>query len=160
MMIIGIGDSDADAGADADTGVHADSDVAFQVISIQGIIGFFMMLGWVGLALNRSAGYGTAVSVGVGCGAGIAMNFAVAKVFQWFRRMQSSGTMDLSKAVGQEGSVYLGIKGGGTGQVQVAVQEHLKIFDAVSEDGADLPTGTLVVVVRVVNGNTMVVRKS
>lgn len=168
LMLIGIGDTDVDAdvhldgdidaGTDADV-VHADSDVDFKAISIQGVVGFFMMLGWVGLAMNRSGGYGTGLSVGVGCGAGIAMNFAIAKVFQWFKRMQSSGTMDLNNAVGQEGTIYLNVTAQAPGKIQVAVQQHLKIFDAVSDDGSEIPTDTRVVVVRVVKGNTMVVKR-
>lgn len=157
-MLVGIEDTDADADVDAD-GMHADSDVDFKVISIQGIVAFFMMLGWVGLAMNRSWGFGTGVSIAVGCGAGVTMNFIIAKVFQMFKRMQSSGTMDLKNAIGQEGNVYLTIQKDVPGKVQMAVQQHLKVFDAVSDDGEEIPTDTRVVVVRVVKGNTMVVKK-
>jgi hypothetical protein len=165
-MLVGIVDTDAHAdvdvhgSADIDAdGMHADSDVDFKVISIQGIIAFFMMLGWVGLAMNRSGGFGTGMSIAVGCGAGVAMNFIIAKVFQAFKRMQSSGTMDLKNAIGQEGNVYLTIKKDAPGKVQMAVQQHLKVFDAVSDDGEEIPTDTRVAVVRVVKGNTMVVKK-
>lgn len=146
----------ADAGADA---VHADSDVAFQVVSVQGTVAFFMMLGWVGLAVSRSGGLAAAWSIGIGVVAGLLANLAFAKVFQAFKRMQSSGTMDLKNAVGEEGEVYLTIKTGEPGKVRVAVQEHLKVFDAVSDDGSEIPTGTRVIVVRVVKGNTMVVKR-
>ncbi len=175
MMLIGGGEGDADAGhvgdmADADAGAdtadvvdghmtHADSDAAFKVFSVQGTVAFFMMLGWVGLAAGRTFGLGTAASVGLGLAAGVIANLLMAKVFQGFKRMQSSGTMDLANAVGQEGAVYLTIKADQPGKVQVTVQQHLKVFDAVTEDGAELPTGTRVRVARVVQGNTMVVQK-
>lgn len=171
MMLLGGGEGDADAGhpgdvadaghADAVDGgaTHADSDVAFKVFSVQGTVAFFMMLGWVGLAAGRTFGLGPGAAVGLGLAAGVAANLLMAKIFQGFRRMQSSGTMDLANAVGQEGEVYLTIRGEQPGKVQVTVQQHLKIFDAVAEGGAELPTGTRVMVVRVVSGSTMVVRK-
>ena len=64
------------------------------------------------------------------------------KAFQAFKRMQSSGTMNLKNAVGEEGEVYLTIKENEPGKVRVAVQEHLKVFDAVSDDGTEIPTST------------------
>ncbi|MBW2277369.1 MAG: hypothetical protein JRF63_07745, partial [Deltaproteobacteria bacterium] len=152
-------DADIDGpGTDIDA-VHADADVAFQVISVQGTVAFFMLLGWVGLATSRSAGFGPALSIGIGATAGIVANLAFARVFQAFKRMQSSGTMKLSNAVGEEAEVYLTIKQNEPGKIRVAVQEHLKVFDAVSDDGSEIPTSTRVVVVRVVKGNTMVVKR-
>jgi len=178
MMLLGGGDTDAHAdvdvgGTDADVDMHVDADpsgahaelahtdadVAFQVISVQGTVAFFMMLGWVGLATSRSAGYGPALSIGLGAAAGIVANLVFAKVFQFFKRMQSSGTLDLRNAVGQEGEVYLTIKADEPGKIRVAVQERLSVFDAVSDDGSEIPTGTRVVVVRVVKGSTMVVKR-
>jgi membrane protein implicated in regulation of membrane protease activity len=160
-----IGHIDADVsahvdgpGTDVDV-VHADSDVAFQVISVQGTVAFFMLLGWVGLATNRAAEFGPALSIGIGVVSGLAANLVFAKMFQAFKRMQSSGTMNLENAVGQEGEIYLNVGEDVPGKVRVAVQEHLKVFEAMSDDGSAIPTGTRVVVVRVVKGNTMVVKR-
>ena len=168
MMIGGFGDTDLDMDVDADIdmdmdadagAIHADSTADFHWISVQGITAFFMMFGLVGLMLNKGHGMGSAVSIGIGVGAGVITNFIVAKIFQAFRSLQSSGTMNLKNAIGQEGNVYLTIRKDQPGKVQVAVQEHLKVFDAVSADGNDIPTDTRIVVMRVVKGNTMVVKK-
>ena len=72
------GDVDMDGSLDAGQpeAVHADSDVAFKVVSVQGLMAFFMMLGWVGLAAHRSWGWGTAGSIGIGVGAGIVANLS------------------------------------------------------------------------------------
>jgi len=182
MMMIGGHDADVHADVDIDAGglhadldmdvvghvdgpgtdvdaVHADADVAFQVVSFQGTVAFFMMLGWVSLAMLKSVGLGTAASIGIGVAAGLVANFVFARAFQAFKRMQSSGTMNLKNAIGEEGEVYLTIKENEPGKVRVAVQEHLKVFDAVSDDGSEIPTSTRVIVVRVVKGNTMVVKR-
>lgn len=180
MMLVSGSHTDIDAHADLDVGgldadvdmhvdvdgpgtdvdaVHADSDVAFQVVSVQGTVAFFMLLGWVGLAASRAADLGPAMSIGIGVVAGLLANLVFAKMFQAFKRMQSSGTMNLKNAVGQEGEIYLNVGEDAPGKVRVAVQEHLKVFDAMSDDGSEIPTGTRVVVVRVVKGNTMVVKR-
>ena len=175
MMVGGLGDADldmespdldadmdldADADVDAhDVAAHADSSADFHWISIQGITAFFMMFGLIGLMLNKGHGWGAGASVGIGVGAGLVTNFAVAKIFQMFRRLQSSGTMDLRNAIGEEGNVYLTIKSDEPGKIQIAVQEHLKVFDAVSADGSEIPTDSRIRVVRLVKGNTMVVER-
>jgi membrane protein implicated in regulation of membrane protease activity len=180
MLVTGGGEADVDAhvdidasGIDADIDMdvdtdldgadghvaHADSDIAFKVFTVQGTVAFFMMLGWIGLATSKASGFGPAASIGIGVAAGIVANLVIAKLFQSFKKLQTSGTMNLKNAVGEEGEVYLTIKENEPGKVRVAVQEHLKVFDAVSDEGGEIPTGTRVIVVRVVKGNTMVVKR-
>ncbi|MCP4678713.1 MAG: hypothetical protein GY854_25030 [Deltaproteobacteria bacterium] len=175
MMLVGGGDTDTELDADVDMDVdtdidtdadadghadaHANTEADFKIVSVQGTMAFFMMLGWIGLAANRTWGMGIAGSIGIGCAAGFAANLFIAKTFQFFKRLQSSGTMKMGNAVGQEGEVYLTIKKGEPGKVRVSVQEHLKVFDAMSADGEELPTGTAIKVVRVIKGNTMIVKR-
>jgi membrane protein implicated in regulation of membrane protease activity len=163
MMLIG-----ADHGADAhapgadlghDAG-HADSDTAFQILSIQGVTAFVMVFGFTGFAMTRGSGFGALPSLGVAFAAGFASMWLVAKTFAVFRRMQSSGTLDLANAIGQTGRIYLSVKANEPGKIEVAVQGQLQIFDAVSEDGGALPTDTRVVVVRVESQNILVVKRA
>ena len=84
-----------------------------------------------------------AISVALGL---VAM-FAIAKIFQASRRLQTDGTVRLADAVGQNGTVYLAIRPGAVGKVQVTARGQLKVFDARAKDPADLPTGTPVTVV-------------
>ena len=56
-------------------------------------------------------------------------------------RLQSSGTVSLFAAVGSEGSVYLTVGKDG-GRVQINFANRLREFEAVSADGATIPTGT------------------
>jgi len=163
MMLLG-GDHGADAHASgmevSHDVAHADSDVAFQVLSVQGITAFVMVFGFAGFAMSRGSGFGALPSLGVALVAGVAAMWLVAKAFALFRKMQSSGTLDLNNAVGQSGRVYLGIKPDVPGKIEVAIQGRLQIFDAVSESGEALPTDTRVVVVRVENQNIMVVKRT
>jgi phage tail sheath gpL-like len=91
--------------------------------------------------------------------AGIIAMYLTAKIFQAFMNLQSSGTLNLNNAIGQEGLIYLTIPGGERGKVQVVIQDSQKIFDAVSADGSEIKTGAQVKVTKVVSGNVMVVEK-
>lgn len=162
LMLIGAGGADADGpGMEVSHDVaHADSDVAFKILSIQGATAFVMVFGFAGFAMTRGSGFGPLPSLAVAFVAGFAAMWLVGKTFAVFRKMQSSGTLDLKNAVGESGRVYLGVKPDAPGKVEVAVQGRLQIFDAVSEAGEQLPTDTRVVVVRVENQNVMVVKRA
>ena len=170
LILVGGGDADADMDTDVghgggdigDTDIHGDhahasSDASFKLLSFQGLTAFFMMFGFVGLAMNRGSGHGATMSVLVGIAAGFGCMWLVAKLFQLFHRLQSSGTLDLRNAVGQQARVYLKIKENGTGQIEVPIQGHLKVYDAVCETGEEIPTDARVEVVAV-KGGIMVVK--
>ena len=80
----------------------------------------------------------------------------IGKIFQGAARLQSSGTLNTADAVGSTGKVYLSIPAGGTGRVSLNFRNHLREFDATEINGAELPTGTPVRVVKV-NANVLVV---
>lgn len=175
LMLVG-GDGDADAsGAEVDmatdmsdgdfdfTGtdlddVHVDSDVGFQLLSIQGLSVFFMMFGLVGLAFSRGGGYGAAISLLAGFVVGLIFMYIVAKMFAFFKTLQNSGTISLKNAIGQEGRVYLSIKSDEPGQIEVVVQGHLSIYSARSKHNEEIPTDSRVRVVDVLN-DEMIVEK-
>ncbi len=178
LIMIGGGDTDADTGdlntgdldtdfdgdvsADADGAAahhHPSSDAAFKLLSFQGLTAFFMMFGLVGLAMNRGSEQGTVLSIGVAIAAGFGCMWLVAKLFQLFHGLQSSGTINLDNAVGRRGRVYLTIKKDTPGQIEVEVQGHLKIYEAISAENEMLPTDTSIKVVGI-NGATMVVTKT
>lgn len=155
------GDSDVDA--DIDVGhadvVHADSDVSFKLLTMQGLTAFFMMFGLVGFVLLRESKSGIAVAIAGALAAGLASVWLIGKIFSSFKKLQSSGTMDNTSAVGAEGTVYLTIHAGGTGKVQVSVKGRLREFDAVSKINEDIKTGSSIKVIDI-SGRTLVVEKN
>ena len=112
-----------------------------------------------GLALLKEAKWQVPGSLlGAAVAGGFAV-FVVGKIMVFWKRLQSSGTIDMSNAIGQQGSVYLTIRAGGTGKVQVNVQERFKVLDAVCADGEELKSGVRITVVDLNDDNTLIVRK-
>ncbi|MFC1671839.1 hypothetical protein ACFL01_01760 [Planctomycetota bacterium] len=149
-------DVDADGGGALDAG---DSDVGFHLLSLQGITGFFLMFGLVGRALLKQENVGEGIALLGAFVAGIITLWVVAKMFQWMYKLQSSGTVKLKNAVGQEGKIYLTISEGGVGKVEVAVQGRLMVLDATCVDGQEIKTGERVQIVNVEGGDRLVVMK-
>ena len=152
------GDADIDIDTDADAG-GGDSDVSFKLLSFQGLTAFFMMFGLVGLALLRQSGWDPTRAIIVAFAAGVATMWVIKQLFVYAAKMQSSGTMHIEKAIGREGTVYLTIPTTGTGKARITLQNHLKVFDAISEGEQEIKTGERVRVVRVVSRNILVVEK-
>ncbi len=151
LQFIG-GDSEADVGVDGDVGFdaeHVDSDIGFRALSIQGLSAFFMMFGLVGLALYRQSQLEVLVSIVGAVAAGLFSVWVMGKLFQMASRLQSSGTLQTADAVGCTGTVYLTIPEKGTGRVSLNFKNHLREFDAIEKNGAEIPTGTPVRVVQV-----------
>jgi membrane protein implicated in regulation of membrane protease activity len=153
LFFVGVGDADGDvsSGETADDG--------FQFLSLQGMSAFFMMFGLVGLAMLR-AGTGFLPALGGAIGAGLLTVWLVSKIFLSARRLQSDGTLRIQNAVGQEGTVYLSIPADGSGQVQIAVQGSLRIFEARSAKRVRIPTGERVRVIEIAAGNILIVESS
>ena len=162
----------ADGGFDADSGAevahggmeahatHLDhGEMSFRTLSFQGLTAFFMMFGIVGLALLRESGWGETRATLGGLAAGVGSVWVIKRIFEAAGKLQSSGNVRLENAVGQLGQVYLRIPADGSGQVQVTVQEQMRICDAVSEDGREIATGEAVEVVGI-SGRILKVRRN
>lgn len=127
-----------------------------NLLSLQSIAGFFTMFGLVGLGLLQIK----IAPIWSLLGALVAGGFtawATAMIFYQMRRLQSEGTMVITNAIGQTGTVYLTIPESGTGQVTVAVKGALRTLDAISENHQRIPTGSMVRVVAVTAGKILVV---
>lgn len=153
------GDADTDVAIDSDLDIdtqHFNSDVGFRMLSIHGLSAFFMMFGLVGIAMYRQSKMGAMISSLGAVAAGIVSVWVIGKLFQAASKLQSSGTLKTTDAVGSTGTVYLTIPKGGTGQVNLNFKNHLREFNAIEKNGVEVPTGTPVRVVQV-NANILVV---
>ncbi len=161
MFIGGIGDVDADVAMDGDLDIShgGDSDISFKLLSLQGITGFFMMFGLTGLALSYQFKINAVISVIGALIAGSITVWIIAFIFRSMMKLQSDGTVKMNNAIGKEGIIYLTIKAGSRGKVQVEFQGRLMILEAVSADGEEIKTDERVKVTQVIGGDTLVVEK-
>jgi membrane protein implicated in regulation of membrane protease activity len=152
-------DGDFEADFDADTGIdleHTDSDIGFHWLSMHGLSSFFMMFGFVGLALYRQNSLGIIISIVGGIIAGSISVWIISKIFQMASKLQSSGNLKTADSVGCKGKVYLHIPKDGIGRVTLNFKNRLREFDASEVNGEEVPTGTPVSVVKT-NGNILIV---
>ena len=165
MFIGGIGDDgDGDGGMDGDMdgGMDdiSDSDVSFNVLTVQGVTVFIMMFGLVGLCLRLEFKQGAVIAIIGAMAAGLASIWIISKVMRSMARLQSSGTIDMNNAVGQKGTIYLTIPAEGTGKARVVIQGRLKVVEAAAENKEEIKTGERIVVVDTVNSTVIVKKES
>lgn len=141
-------------GGDMDA-AHASSEHGFQILTIHGISSFFAMFGVVGYTLYHNASFGMLIALAGAVVAGALAVWIIQRIFMGMLRLQSSGTLGLDAAIGSEGAVYLTVSKEG-GRVQINFANRLREFEAVSADGATIPTGTAIRV-QGVSANTLVV---
>lgn len=130
---------------------------SFRILSLQGISAFAVMFGLVGLALSRQEGASGTLAVLGGFAAGLLTVWVIGRIFLGMNRLESDGTIRLSRAVGVVGSVDLTIPPNGTGKARIIVQQRLRVYDAVSKVDVPLRTGDRIRVVDVMEGNILVV---
>jgi len=154
-----VGDTDVDVDTDVhtDTGEDPghDSSVFFGILSFKALCAFAGIFGLTGLLMLRGESP-MEVRVLAACAAGVAAMFGVAWMMRGLSRLHSSGTVQISKAAGLNGTVYLKVPGnnGGIGKVTIDIQGRSMECAAVT-DGDEIATGARVKVVSVDGGETL-----
>lgn len=155
MTLIG-GDVEDMGNVDAD--VDADTGIGFQFLSFKNLMGFFTIFGWSGIACIEN-GLGTFPTLAISVVSGLFMMFAMAALFYYLAKMQSSGTLNLKNAKNQIGEVYLtvGAKRSKIGKVSVNVQGTLRELQALTDEEKDLVQGNVVKVDDVTDTGILIV---
>lgn len=145
QLILGLIGLDGD---ELDGDVDLDGDGDFQFISIRAIAGFLTMFGLAGWA-GTASGWNPVATAAVGFLAGSATFVGVGWLLTLQRKLDSSGNLDPSRAVGADARVYLTVPSAnsGRGKITVELQGRTAEFPAFTL-GDELPTGTHVRVVR------------
>ena len=139
-----------------DTDFSMDTDLSFELFSLQGIAAAIMMFGLMGLFTLSATGMELLAVLSGGFAAGGSM-YMVRVMMQGISNLQADGTMKHSDAIGEKGYVYSRIRPNETGEVQVSVDGTLRTLIARAKDKTLLiPSGELIRVVDVI-GATMIV---
>jgi hypothetical protein len=151
------------ADIDAPVGDVSDADLGGggNLYTFRNLINFLLGFGWSVILLEDAIpalGLRLVVAVAVG----VALVALVMWLFRLLGKMQQSGNIDVYKsAVGCEGTCYLTIPAGrsGEGKVQISIGGAVREYNAQTEDAEPIATGTPIKVVDVINGITLLVSK-
>lgn len=146
----GIPDSDLDAAAAVDDGL--------SLFSIRGILSMLCITGWLGVGLLETALPDWAAIL-IAVAAGVATLIGIAFLMRGICKLQSSGNIDISNAIGKVAQVYIPIPaaGAGSGKVTITLQEKFCEYTAITAAAEALKTGSYVRVVSVSDGGVLLV---
>jgi hypothetical protein len=132
-------------------------DAKFQWMTKQGVTGFLMMFGWVGLTCHLQLMLGTLSTLLISVGAGALSAFISALIFHVAKKAHSSGSVfKMGDAIGKEAMVYQRIPLNGSGKISIVMNELTYEVDAISA-GQEIPSFTSVQIIKQADDNTLVV---
>jgi hypothetical protein len=133
--------------------VHEFSGEAFTLISTRSVLAFATLFSWSG-ALYLSDGTPILLTLFYsGIWGSIAM-LGVSLIMHFLLRMQEQGNASVSWAIGEQGTVYIGIPANGPGKIRLMMKGVMSIINACSKTGNPIMAGTRVKVVNILNHNT------
>lgn len=158
LIVMTLMGGDVEDMGDVDADIDGDTGIGFQFLSFKNLMGFLTIFGWSGLAcIDSGLSTGATIMVSVFCG--LLMMFAMASLFYYLAKLQSSGTLNLKNAKGQIGEVYLtvGANRSRIGKVNVTVQGALRELQALTDEENDLVQGNVVKVQDVTDTGILIV---
>lgn len=149
LMLIGI-DSDV-ADMDFDTGDTLDLGGGMSLLSIKSLINFIVGFGWGGVCLSSSI-ESKSLLVIAALVVGLLFSLLYLFLYKKLRGLESNGAFDISNCEGKIADVYLRIPAnrGGQGKIQISVNGSVHEIAAIT-DGRELPSGSKVTVVEVID---------
>jgi len=171
LMIIGVGfggDADNDFDSEGSVDVSKDhpaneagsnSSGFWRIFTIRGIVAFFALGGWAGLAA-LTAGIPLLWAIQIALLSGVAALLLASFAIQLALRMQDSGNLDLRNALTQVAEVYITIppSRSNTGKVTMLLQERFVELDAITDSDNEIRPNTKVEVVALADKGCLVVR--
>lgn len=154
LMLMG---ADADADVDVDMDVELDSGAAFEVLSINSIVAFLMMFGWMGLACHIQFAMPASKSIIFAILAGSASMIVTALLFKSAKSLASAGAkFTVIELVGSVGTVYQKIPEAGKGRIQIKTKNGMmREVDAIAKDKQEIASFVNIKVVSTIDDNTV-----
>jgi len=159
MTILGAsGEIDVDFDGDGD--VDMTGETGITLFSVRNLIAFFTFFGWSGLWM-RSVGMNPVVTAILSILVGVIFAAISMSLFFLISKMQRNGSMNLTHAIGNIGDVYIPIPPNrqSYGKIMIVIQGALREVEAVTDEQAELVTGTQVRVISVASESKLLVKK-
>jgi len=131
------------------------------MLSFRAIVAALTVFGLVGLGASAGQQFDLLTTFMIALVAGGGVLYGVGWLLRSLYQLKSDGTVQIERAIGQAGSVYLSIPGqnAGAGKVTVKVQGRTMQYRAMTSE-EELPTGTPVVVLNVLTPAIVEVTKA
>ena len=144
-----------DASGQHEAGHGAEPNWFFSLLTFRTLTAAFAFFGLAGLASIRLE-LDPLVGLVIALAAGALAFVVVGWLMRLMTRLNVDGTIRIERAVGSHGTVYLSIPGArsGVGKVQVNQNDRTVEYNAVTSQ-EQLPTGAKIVVVSIVNADTV-----
>ena len=158
LIVMTLMGGDVEDMGDVDADIDGDTGIGFQFLSFKNLMGFLTIFGWSGIScIDNGLSTGATIAISVFCG--LLMMFAMASLFYYLAKLQSSGTLKLINAKEQIGEVYLtvGANRSRIGKVSVNVQGTLRELQALTDEDQDLVQGNVVKVHDVTDTGILIV---
>ncbi|HUF50781.1 MAG TPA: hypothetical protein VMN60_08110 [Longimicrobiales bacterium] len=141
---------------DIEAGVAGGAEDGLNLLSARSIAAGAMLFGATGMWL-ASRGVPAVLTAPVAMVAGAAAAAGTAYVTRRLMRLESDGSLRLDNAIGQAGTVYLPVppRREGAGKVQFTLQGRTVELRALADEPSVIPTGAAVIVVAVVDDDTV-----
>jgi uncharacterized membrane protein YedE/YeeE len=97
----------------------------------------------------------------IGVASGLLASFLQALAFKAALKLESTGNFDYERAIGKTASVYIRIPKErlGKGKVMLNLEDRFIEVDAITDEGSDLMSKTMVDIIGLENNTTVVVRE-
>ena len=157
LLFFGFGDDDVDIDGDGlETDIEGGDGMA--LFAIRGIMGMAAVGGWSGLVMHE-AGINIWVTILIAVAFGFLALVGIAYIMKLASKLQASGNIDLGRAVGRVGTVYIPIPPNmqGTGKINITLQERFLEVTAMTNADRKIATGESVRIVATDENSVVVV---
>lgn len=163
MMLIGIGGDSADfESVDADTGM-SEGGVTSEIMdmfTVRNFVNFLLGFGWGGVCLHDHIESTTLLTLAA-TAVGLLFVAMFVFVYKQMMKLEHSGNISIERdVIGKEADIYLIIRPGQCGKVQLSINGSVHEYEAVAKDAtAEYATGDRVRIVGRTGNSTLVVEK-
>lgn len=150
---------DIETEVDGEDGDFEEDSSGLHLLTIRNFIIFFAVFGWAGIS-GVHFGFGKVITLLFTTSFAFITILIVASIFYNVTKLAESGTLKLKNAINRTGDVYIQIppNQSGIGKVNISFGSSVRELDAIT-DGELIPTGSKVVVLDIIDGDTLLVDK-
>ena len=116
----------------ADFDSMGETDIAFNFLSVQTVLAFFMGFSWMGLVAVKQFNTPMWVSMFIAFFVGLVFLFGTAYLMFLVKKLDKKIVVKLEECVGQQGKAYTDIQPNSEGKIEIVINKKLVVVEAIS----------------------------